>query len=59
MEMPVDTASLVIFVGMILLAVCLIVWDQCGKLRHDSRLDAEQEKREREAKKYFEQGDGK
>lgn len=54
MEMPVDAASIIVFGSLAVITVCLIVWDQCGKLRHDSRLDAEQEKREKEAKDYWE-----
>lgn len=59
MEAPVDNVSIAIFAFIFIFAVCLIAWAEWQKLRDDRRLDAEQEKREKEAKKYFERGNGK
>lgn len=59
MEMPVDAASIIVFSSLAVITVCLIVWAEWNRLRDDRRLDAEQERREKEAKKYFERGDGK
>jgi len=59
MEMPVDPVSLLIIAAVILFPVCLIAVEEARKLIEFKRLDADSERREREAKKYFERGDGK
>jgi hypothetical protein len=58
MEMPVDTASLVIFVGAFI-ATGLIVLLDWMDMRKMYRAARDTERREEEAKKFFEQGDGK
>ena len=53
MEMPIDTLSLLIIAAFFLLPVCLIVVEDAGKLREFKRIDAEAEKREKDAKDFW------
>lgn len=54
MEMPVDPVSLLIIAAFFLFPVCLIAVEEARKLREFKRLDADAERREKEAKDYWE-----
>ena len=53
MEMPSDTPSLLSIAAFFLLPDCLIVVEEAGKLREFKRIDAEAEKREKNAKDFW------